>query len=517
MNKKKVAGVISRLINELHGIDKQKPLVEGVDYYLPKDGQDIQLTQEFFDNWRNERQKEASEKILKSKGVEDMMASPLMSSIFKSNPARQQKQSNVNSDITQQQMGKKQEEQEETSVKEDTKHTKIGPDTSQSLRVNDSEADILGKMFNFMKRDYEFRSNMEKDKEKYRKEVGKRKDAYTDQLIEALTGKKPSKSKKSGITSKKSGLLKYAVLGAAGAGAFMLSKSALANVDWKAMLPDFDFSKIKTDGEEMKTNGVGTGAMGGPAAGDWKNDTEFLNNVNKYAQEKGIKASDLLGVMAAESKIDPTAVNKVTGATGLIQFMPKTAKGLGTSTEELSKMSRSQQFEFVKKHLDQSGLKSGSSAGEIYSKVFLPGRSKSEILTKQGENYYEGNKGLDVDKSGDISKTDLEKVAQSNIKKYNIVDVVPEQTAVQNQPANKSTPSITDASNQIPKSSVEVLQSDKVDVIPQKIKVSPKKPTQVSVIGNSTNIVNGATNYNVAGTTNNNNASLVDKQYYNYG
>jgi hypothetical protein len=98
-----------------------------------------------------------------------------------------------------------------------------------------------------------------------------------------------------------------------------------------------------------------------------------------------------------------------------------------------------------------------------------------------------------VDKSGDISKTDLEKVSQLNKKKFNIEDMLPSETAIQNEPVNKDT------------------------TIPEKIKASPKKPTQVGVISNNTNIINGATNYNVVQATNNNNASLVDKQYYNYG
>ena len=475
---------------------------EILDYY---DGDISQLSPDELKSLK-EQSKRDSEAALEAKamqiasspGYQDFMTLPLMSKMFKTNPKRNTepttgyqynmgangkvggvKEAEDNRPAENVAYEKSQEDKKESLVE------KNNPNTSQDLRVNDSESDILTKMFNFMKRDYEFRSNMEKDKEKYRKEVAERKDAYTDQLIEALTGKKPPKSKKSGVTSKKFGLLKYAALGAAGAGAFMLSKSALANIDWKSILPDFNF-----DGVGVGEKGVG--AMGGAAAGDWKNDTEFLNNVNKYAKEKGIKASDLLSVMAAESGIDPKAVNKKSGATGLIQFMPDTAKELGTSTEELRKMSRSQQFEYVKKHLDQAGLKSGSSGGEIYAKVFLPGRSKSEILTKQGENYYEANKGLDVDKSGDISKTDLEKVSQANKKKYNIEDMVSEQTAVQNTPENKDT------------------------TIPQKIKETPKKPTQVSVIGNNTNIVNGATNYNVAGTTNDN-SSFVDKQYFTYG
>jgi hypothetical protein len=61
MDKKKAASVISKVINKIHGIDKQKPLVEGVDYDFPKKGQDVQLPQEFFDNWRNEQQKKSAD------------------------------------------------------------------------------------------------------------------------------------------------------------------------------------------------------------------------------------------------------------------------------------------------------------------------------------------------------------------------------------------------------------------------------------------------------------------------
>ena len=39
------------------------------------------------------------------------------------------------------------------------------------------------------------------------------------------------------------------------------------------------------------------------------------------------------------------------GATGLIQFMPNTAKGLGTTTEELSKMNRAQQISMLRNTL----------------------------------------------------------------------------------------------------------------------------------------------------------------------
>ncbi len=35
--------------------------------------------------------------------------------------------------------------------------------------------------------------------------------------------------------------------------------------------------------------------------------------------------------MMAESGLNPKVVNRTTGATGLIQFIPKTALGLGTT------------------------------------------------------------------------------------------------------------------------------------------------------------------------------------------
>ena len=63
-------------------------------------------------------------------------------------------------------------------------------------------------------------------------------------------------------------------------------------------------------------------------------------------------------------------------ATGLIQFMPKTAEGLGTSTEELSKMSRSEQLEYVDKHFE-TNLKGrlgdeGGDISDLYMSVLFP-------------------------------------------------------------------------------------------------------------------------------------------------
>ncbi|MCF8715336.1 DUF4280 domain-containing protein [Joostella atrarenae] len=57
--------------------------------------------------------------------------------------------------------------------------------------------------------------------------------------------------------------------------------------------------------------------------------------------------------MALETggKFDPSIQNKKTKATGLIQFMPDTARGLDTSVQELKKMTVLEQLDYVEKHL----------------------------------------------------------------------------------------------------------------------------------------------------------------------
>ena len=60
------------------------------------------------------------------------------------------------------------------------------------------------------------------------------------------------------------------------------------------------------------------------------------------ASRTGAKPEQLMGVMSLESMgtFRPSVANPDTHATGLIQFMPKTATGLGTSIGERVPMAR---------------------------------------------------------------------------------------------------------------------------------------------------------------------------------
>jgi hypothetical protein len=83
------------------------------------------------------------------------------------------------------------------------------------------------------------------------------------------------------------------------------------------------------------------------------NDYDFLLAVAQMAARLGGDAGALLGIMHFEtghtysSKIQ----NKI-GATGLIQIIPSTAKGLGTTTNELKAMCRIEQLAWVEKYFE---------------------------------------------------------------------------------------------------------------------------------------------------------------------
>jgi len=148
-------------------------------------------------------------------------------------------------------------------------------------------------------------------------------------------------------------------------------------------------------------------------------DTDFMVAVNTVSQKYQIKPEDLLAVMYRESALDPAAVNKSSGATGLIQFMPKTAESLGTTTSALRMMNRAGQMQFVDKYFEQVGLPKGADRGTIYAYVFLPGIAAKGTNTLASVNdpntkkYYDANRGLDKNNDGLITIDDLRQATSS--------------------------------------------------------------------------------------------------------
>lgn len=152
--------------------------------------------------------------------------------------------------------------------------------------------------------------------------------------------------------------------------------------------------------------------------GAWAKDTSFIGGVNQLAQKWDIDAGDLLGLFHSESGVNAQARNP-SGATGIIQFMPDTARALGTSTDAIYKMNKTQQLTLVDQYFAMNKLPKGATAGQLYATVFLPAYNrKSEnfvIARPNGPNdagktnskWYTQNAGLDVNRDGVITVGDL--------------------------------------------------------------------------------------------------------------
>jgi murein DD-endopeptidase MepM/ murein hydrolase activator NlpD len=130
----------------------------------------------------------------------------------------------------------------------------------------------------------------------------------------------------------------------------------------------------------------------------------FLREVDAMAQRLGTKPEYLLAVMSFESGLNPKAVNGDSGATGLIQFLPSTAHGLGTSTDALKGMSAEQQLQYVERYFQQYEGKLNTLEG-VYTAV-LSGSARPDpntTLFSSGTVAYSQNRGLDFNADGRIT------------------------------------------------------------------------------------------------------------------
>lgn len=147
---------------------------------------------------------------------------------------------------------------------------------------------------------------------------------------------------------------------------------------------------------------------------------EFRQQIVTLAASLGVDPNHLAGVMSFESQFSPFARNRYTGAIGLIQFLRKTATSLGTSLQDLKKMTRVEQMKYVGKHYAPYARRM-KRPQDVYLAVFSPkyiGASDDVVMAREGSNAYAWNKSA-FDKSnkgfytvGDVTKTFLAHLSQ---------------------------------------------------------------------------------------------------------
>jgi hypothetical protein len=139
-----------------------------------------------------------------------------------------------------------------------------------------------------------------------------------------------------------------------------------------------------------------------------ENKDAFIAKVISVSKYLGVKPEWLMFLMWFETghTLNHKIQNSI-GATGLIQFMPKTAIGLGTTVDKLKTMSNVEQMNYVQKHL---AIFKGKYKDwvDLYCAIFWPVavgqpddfKITNDLVAKQ-------NPIFDINKDTDIQKSEI--------------------------------------------------------------------------------------------------------------
>ncbi|PZW41623.1 transglycosylase-like protein with SLT domain [Mesonia algae] len=148
----------------------------------------------------------------------------------------------------------------------------------------------------------------------------------------------------------------------------------------------------------------------------------FLEKLVQVSKNLGINPNWLMLVIYWESarSFSPSKKNPYSGATGLIQFMPSTAKGLGTTTAQLAQMTAVEQLDYVEKYYSPYKHKIKSFI-DLYFATFYPaaiGKPDNYVLGSSSyliQKIAEQNPAFDNNKDRKVTKVEVEKTMLEKI------------------------------------------------------------------------------------------------------
>ena len=147
----------------------------------------------------------------------------------------------------------------------------------------------------------------------------------------------------------------------------------------------------------------------------------FKDRLFWLCDELDINPDYLMACMAFESAetFRPDIKNAAgSGATGLIQFMPSTALGLGTTVAKLAAMTAEDQLNFVYKYFRPYKGRL-QTLEDTYMAILLPsqvGKELSSVLFSGGVAYRQ-NAGLDSNRDGRVTKAEASAKVREKLEK----------------------------------------------------------------------------------------------------
>ncbi|WP_131196226.1 DUF2272 domain-containing protein [Lichenihabitans psoromatis] len=164
-------------------------------------------------------------------------------------------------------------------------------------------------------------------------------------------------------------------------------------------------------------------AAGGPGCIAWGAavPTAFKAAVLDIASELACDPSHLMAAMAFETgeAFSAKSQNPHSLATGLIQFTPSTAIGLGTTVESLAAMTEVSQLAYVLAYLLPFQGRMGT-LPDLYMAILLPtavGKPDGTVLFSKPSLAYFQNIGLDANRDGEITKSEAASKVQAALTK----------------------------------------------------------------------------------------------------
>jgi hypothetical protein len=174
-------------------------------------------------------------------------------------------------------------------------------------------------------------------------------------------------------------------------------------------------------GSNRSGTGSSNGAHGSSDEIAWgkKVGADFKTKLIAICTGLACDPSYLMAAMAFETgaTFSPTDQNPRSGATGLIQFLPSTAAGLGTSIEALAQMTAVEQLDYVKKYLNPFNGRMRS-LSDVYMSILFPvavGKPDSYVLFAAPSTAYRQNAGLDVNHDGQVTKGEAASKVQARL------------------------------------------------------------------------------------------------------
>ena len=155
---------------------------------------------------------------------------------------------------------------------------------------------------------------------------------------------------------------------------------------------------------------------------------QFRERLRDIAADIGTDPSWLMACMAFETgrTFSPAVRNPSSSATGLIQFMAQTARDLGTTVDDLARMTAEDQLEYVHRYFKPFRGRLGS-LGDCYMAILWPaavGRPDDYVVFSSGKAAYQANAALDIDKDGGVTKREccafVERMLSEGLQQQNV-------------------------------------------------------------------------------------------------